>query len=104
MRIVSFAIAAFILSAPSFAHDKWANGQPVPEWVKQACCGASDVHHIPPEAIHLMADGYHIDGIATVTPVEKALPSPDGEYWVFWNEAGEPNPSIFCFFSPLQGV
>lgn len=101
------ALAAFfalLLMATAHAHDRWANGEPIPSWVKEACCGVADAHHIPQEAIHLRDDGYHIDGIKTVVPEKKALPSPDGTFWVFWSEAGEPEPTIYCFFAPLQGV
>ena len=101
--VVALVVCALGLTR-AHAHDRWANGQDVPSWVKEACCGVADVHHIPAESIHLLADGYHIDGIKTVVPEKKALPSPDGTFWVFWNEAGEPEPVIYCFFAPLQGV
>lgn len=103
----AMVLAATMLAAsvcPSHAHDKWANGEPVPPWVKNACCGPSDVHHIPAEAVHLLGDGYHIDGIKTVIPADKAIPSPDGTFWGFWSESGEPDPVIYCFFSPFQGT
>ena len=97
------AILSIALVSPAFGHDAWGNGEPVPPWVKALCCGPEDVHNIPPEHVHLMADGYHIDEIETVIPVERALPSPDGEYWGFWRPALEPTPVIFCFFAPIKG-
>jgi len=88
---------------PAAAHDFWSNGEPVPAWVKSACCGPQDVHRLNPGAVHVMADGYHIDGLQTVIPLKSALPSMDGQYWGFWNPRGEPDPFIFCFFAPLEG-
>jgi hypothetical protein len=51
-----------------------------------------------------MSDGYHIDGLKTVVPIARALPSPDGTYWGFWNPALEPNPTVYCFFAPFNGT
>lgn len=88
----------------ALAHDYWTNGDPVPPWVKAQCCGPQDVHHIPISAISIRADGYHIEGLKTVVPFSRALPSPDGTYWGFWNPVGEPEPVIFCFFAPQNGA
>ena len=98
------AIGALVAAGPAYGHDRWGNGDPVEPWVKAQCCGPSDVHHIPASAIHIMPDGYHIDGINTVVPMSRALPSPDSTYWAFWNENAEPNPNIFCFFAPIPGI
>jgi len=102
--VATLCLASTLLSAPAFAHDYWANGEPVPPWVKSSCCGPQDVHHLRASAVHIMPDGYHIDGLNTVIPVGRALPSPDGSYWAFWNPVGEPEPVIFCFFAPLNGA
>ena len=85
------------------AHDRWENGDPVPQWVRSACCGPNDVHHIPNEDIRIMADGYHINGLTTVIPFRSVLSSPDNTYWGFWRPIEEPAPYIFCFFAPPQG-
>ena len=100
----SLIIAGMVFATPASAHDFWSNGDPVPGWVKAECCGPRDVHHLRPAAVHIMQDGYHIDGLKTVIPIERALPSPDGSYWAFWNPVGEPEPVIFCFFAPLNGA
>jgi hypothetical protein len=92
-----------LFGTPSPAHDSWGNGEPVPPWVKAACCGPEDVHHIPPGAVHRGPDGYHVDGLSTVVPYSRALPSPDGTFWGFWREGGEPDVVIFCFFAPVEG-
>ena len=93
-----------LLAPPALAHDFWTSGEPVPPWVKRACCGPEEVHRIRADAVHLRADGYHIDGLRTVVPPERALPSPDGEYWGFWLPSAEPEPNIFCFFVPFKGL
>ncbi len=100
----SLILACVFCASPAFAHDFWANGDPVPKWVKAQCCGPNDVHHLRPGAVHIMADGYHIDGITTIVPIARALPSMDGSYWAFWNSVSEPAPVIFCFFAPINGV
>jgi hypothetical protein len=97
-------LAGALVAGPASAHDYWANGVKVPGWVKSQCCGPNDVHHLNPGAVHIMHDGYHIDGLKTVVPISRALPSPDGTYWAFWNPTNEPEPVIFCFFAPVNGV
>jgi hypothetical protein len=84
-------------------HDFWSTGAPVPTWVKAQCCGQADAHQLRPSAVHIISGAYHIDGLRTVVPISRALPSQDGQYWGFWNPAGEPNPPIYCFFAPVNG-
>lgn len=98
------ALESLLLGGPSIAHDFWSTSEPVPSWVKSLCCGPQDVHHLRASAVHILPDGFHIDGIETIVPMSHALPSPDGTYWAFWNPISEPKPSIFCFFAPLNGV
>ena len=98
-------LAAILAASPALAHDFWSNGEPVPAWVKSYCCGPADVHRLKPSAVHAMVDGYHIDGIKNVIPMDKAMPSPDGEYWAFFRDnPGDDEPYIFCFYAPLKGV
>jgi hypothetical protein len=97
-------ISAMLAVSPAKAHDFWSNGDPVPPWVKSVCCGPQDVHHLRAGAVHVMADGYHIDGLDIVISTDRALPSPDGTYWAFWNPVLEPSPTVYCFFAPLNGV
>lgn len=106
-RSLRAALAGLALAgcaAPAQAHDFWANGEPVPAWVKAQCCGPADAHRLNPAAVHIRADGYHIDGLDTVVPMARALPSMDGQYWGFWSVNLEPDPIIFCFFAPLNGA
>jgi hypothetical protein len=98
------AILVLLLPVPALAHDFWSNGGPVPAWVKAECCGPGDAHRLRAGAVHILPDGYHIDGLKTIVPIEKALPSMDGQYWGFWNPLGEPEPMIFCFFAPIDGT
>ena len=101
----ALAIIAALAATPALAHDFWSNGEPVPPWVKAFCCGPEDVHHLKASAVHIMADGYHIDGIKNVIPIDKALPSRDGDFWAFFRERpGDDEPFIFCFFAPLNGA
>jgi hypothetical protein len=100
----SLFLAGALVVTPAAAHDFWSNGDPVPAWVKAECCGPRDVHHLSARAVHIMPDGYHIDGLRTIVPVSRALPSPDGSYWAFWNSVSEPDPVIFCFFAPVNGM
>ena len=103
--ILAWAAATWACAQVSAsAHDFWETGEPVPPWVKSVCCGPEDVHHLKPGAVHLEADGYHIDGIETVVPVERALPSPDGGYWGFWSPYSGTHPLIYCFFAPQLGT
>ena len=104
MTRIAIICAALALAAPASAHDFWTNGEPVPPGVKALCCGPEDVHRLKPSAVHIMADGFHIDGIKTVVPISRALPSPDGQIWAFWNPVGEPEPTIFCFYYPFSGT
>lgn len=83
-------------------HDQWSDGEPVPPWVKKACCGPEDVHHLRLEQVHNMADGVHVDGLSTVIPYSKVLPSPDGQYWGFWSPIAK-DPTVYCFFAPIEG-
>ena len=73
MTRIAIICAALALAAPASAHDFWTNGEPVPPGVKALCCGPEDVHRLKPSAVHIMADGFHIDGIKTVVPISRAF-------------------------------
>lgn len=101
MRAIVLLFMLYAFEHPAHAHDAWESGAPVPAWVKASCCGPEDVHHLQPEQVHAKADGYHIDGISTVVPYDKALPSQDGDYWAFYRP-GVKDPWVFCFFAPVS--
>lgn len=103
MKLAIACALTLALTGGAEAHSFWANGEPVPAWVVSSCCGPADAHHIAALAVHIMADGYHIDGLKTVIPMSRALPSQDGQIWGFWNAGNEPEPVVFCFFYPVNG-
>ena len=92
----------FLIPSPAVPHDFWTTGEPVPEWVKATCCGKADAHHIAADAVHATRQGFVIEGIDTVVPYDRVLPSQDGEYWGFWDEAFLPAPPVYCFFAPTM--
>ena len=98
------AVLVFLstISSPASPHDYWSNGDPVPAWTKRWCCGASDVHHLHPGAVHIMLDGYHVDGLGAVIPFSKAMPSPDGQYWAFFKNEDAPEAHVACFYAPIN--
>lgn len=103
--VLALALSQACLSpSPAPAHDFWANGEPVPPWVKSWCCGPSDVHMLNPGAVHVLADGYRIDGLKYTVPFTRALPSADGHYWAFFKESDGPNAYIYCFYAPVNGA
>lgn len=95
----------FAVPGAALAHTTWANGLPVPEWVKRSCCGPSDAHHLSPNQVHRTPDGYRIDGYPQTIYDAQVLPSEDGEYWAFYSELHDAKgertfTSVFCFFAP----
>jgi hypothetical protein len=103
-----FALPLLLVSlpplSPAAAHDVGSDGSPVPAWIKQACCGPSDVHHLRPDQVHrVSSEFYAVDGYFTPVPAKIALPSPDGDYWIFYkdNKSGTQT-GVFCFFVPMN--
>jgi hypothetical protein len=98
-------IYAMSLLAPgsAHAHDSWSDGNPVPGWVKSACCGPEDVYHLMVSQVHAMTDGWHVDGYKQVLAYGRELPSQDGDYWIFYQDYpdGSQTP-VYCFFAPSQ--
>lgn len=99
------AVVLFSSIAPASSHQQWANGDPVPAWVREACCGVSDAHHMRADQVHVVQGGYRIDGYRQIVPEAKMEPSPDGEYWIFYRDlpSGDQS-SVYCLFGPLRGV
>lgn len=109
-------LVAYILASPtsSAAHDVWADGSPVPSWVKTVCCGPSEVHELTPEQVHKTDTGWKIDGYdGDIVPYKNTLPSQDGHYWAFYHNAQKycsegseacymSSPAIHCFFAPME--
>ena len=86
------------------AHDLWADGGPVPGWVKAQCCGPSDAHHLTAGQVHVTPHGYRLDGCSRAIAQDKLLPSPDGSWWVFYRDCDDGSQStVHCFFGPDSG-
>jgi hypothetical protein len=94
--------AAFVVGvAPSLAHDQWANGNPIPAWVKSTCCGPADAHILRPDQVTRNARGDHfVQGYREPIAASFALPSEDGDYWIFYRDNLDGSRSaVFCFSS-----
>src|SRR5271165_5627159 len=102
-RFALFSLIASLLSLPAAAHDLWANGDLVPPWVKAACCGPDDAHHLRPEQVHRVSDDFYmVDGYRYRIPARQALPRQDGDYWIFYKDDGlGGQSSVYCFFIPM---
>jgi hypothetical protein len=100
LAIISF----FFFYGVAEAHDVWANGKVVPDWVKAACCGPEDVHHLRPDQVHRISDDYYmVDGYQHRIPARDALPSQDGDYWIFYKDNdGGTQSGVYCFFVPMD--
>jgi hypothetical protein len=96
-------LAVLLIASRAHAHDQWANGAPVPPWVKASCCGPEDVHHLTAAQVHAMPDGWHVEGFSGVIAYGRELPSQDGDYWIFYRtfSDGTQTPA-YCFFAPAQ--
>ncbi len=98
------AFAYYGVLSGARAHDVWADGRFVPAWVKAACCGPDDVHHLRPDQVHRISDDYYtVDGYPNRIPAREALPSQDGDYWIFYRDdgAGGARSRVYCFFVPM---
>jgi hypothetical protein len=104
LRFGSAGFAALAMSAPAPAHDRWVDGSAVPAWVARQCCGPADAHHLRPDQVHRVADGYAVDGYKYHIPEPRLDPSPDGEWWLFYRTYpdGDQSPP-YCFFGPAMG-
>jgi len=86
----------------TFAHDSWSSGEQVPSWVSSARCGPKDVHHLQPEQVGRNAAGDYVVNIYPwPIPARVALPSQDGDFWVFFHEDFGVYGRIRCFFVPM---
>jgi hypothetical protein len=97
--IIALAATALSFFQTAHAHDRWGNGEQVPAWVKAECCGPQDVHHLRPEQVRRNAAGdYVVDIYPDPIPARMALPSQDGDYWLFfYHDYGFYG---VCFFVP----
>ena len=96
-------------TATAHAHDQWADGTPVPAWVKRACCGPEDAHHLRPGQVHVITTNgvraWKVDGYDDPIPFGKELTSQDGDYWIFYRTLNNGDQSsVYCFFVPVSGT
>jgi hypothetical protein len=106
--IYTFSACWFL--SPTYAHDYWADGKAVPNWVKRSCCGPTDVHHLRPDQVRKVSgdeakklrphyanfvnshlDYFVVDGY--FRPIyangPNVISSQDGDYWLFYNDGGK---------------
>ena len=110
MRSLWFCLLLTTLPQTCVAHDYWANGKKVPDWVKHSCCGQADAHALEPDQVthkdgNYYVDGYHgynADGKLAPIPDTHALPSQDGHYWIFYRDDGKSQSGVYCFFVPMD--
>ena len=109
-------IGMLSVTTSASAHDQWANGKPIPDWVKRACC-VEDYQTIDERRVHRVIGpdamtqewgllGYRVDGFHNLVPVDRRFDSEDGLTWIFY---GIPNsddlgmsdmkPAIYCLFT-----
>lgn len=100
LSVFGMATCLLFACARADAHDIWNNGAPVSEWVKRMCCGPYEAHNLKDSEVKLTARGYVINGWPAVIPYATALPSPDGTYWAFYQDADDGN-AMNCFFAPM---
>jgi len=95
----------------------------IPDWIKASCCGPEDVHHLRAEQVTRDDAGHYIvEGYRRPIPADQALPSQDGDYWIFYRDdpAGVSCPyspggpagtcthhdasqsGVYCFFVPMN--
>lgn len=99
-----FCLAPAALVPTALAHDYWADGKKVPDWVKASCCGPADAHHLRPDQVHRESDEYYrVDGYMHPVLAKAVLPSQDGDYWIFYREDADGSQSqVYCFFVPME--
>lgn len=95
---LAFNIAIISFATITLAHDKWANGDSVPSWIKSACCGQADAHILGLDEYSIDATGFHVRGINMSFPLDKVLPSQDGNVWAFYPPNVGLNAQIYCVF------
>jgi hypothetical protein len=75
----------------------------VPSWIKVACCGPADAHHLTPDQVHRSDEYYRVDRYREPIPAKFALPSQDGDYWIFYRQDKDGfQTGVYCFFVPME--
>jgi hypothetical protein len=63
----------------------------------------ANAHHLRPDQVHRASDDFYtVDGYGNRIPVAQALPSQDGDYWIFYRNGDSGyQSSVYCFFVPM---
>lgn len=106
MGIAFLTIVVLGIMQPAHSHSLWANGEEIQPWVKNACCGVADSHHLTADQVHMRSDGsWVVDGYKKIIPAHTELYSPDGTYWVFYKTfADGDQSSVYCFYIPMPSM
>ena len=87
-------VGMLLITTSAGAHDQWANGKPIPDWVKHTCC-AENYQTIDEGRVHRLMGpdpvtdkwgllGYQVDGFYNIVPVDRRFDSEDGLTWIFY--------------------
>jgi hypothetical protein len=131
VSICTFSACCFLCPTYAYAHDYWADGKSVPNWVKDSCCGPADAHHLRPDQVHKVSGDeakelrpkyagsvgsqllyYVVDGYfrPIYAGAPNVLPSQDGDYWLFYDNRGKQcsdQPGVIgsnCYEEPQSDV
>ena len=94
-----------ITSVPVIAHERWADGSPIPAWVGQYCCSVADAHQLTVSQIYRVEGGWRAAGYNHLIPDDRVLPSQDGYVWLFYRTLDDGYQStVTCFFVPQGSI
>ncbi len=112
-------LLGLLVSGPAYAHDQWANGAKIPEWVKLHCCNSNEAHDLTLEmkveagqitsrqggAMSVSGGNisyiyYRVPGFENEVNATNVFPSQDGHVWAFYANGGPPQATIWCLFVP----
>jgi hypothetical protein len=109
-------VGLLLVTTSASAHDQWANGNPIPDWVKHACC-VENYQTIDERRLHRVMGpdvvtqewkllGYRVDGFYNLVSVDHRFDSEDGLTWIFYgipdsSDDGvlDARPVIYCLFT-----
>ena len=94
-----------ITSVPVIAHERWADGSPIPAWVNKYCCSVADAHQLTVSQIYRVEGGWRAAGYNHLIPDDHVLPSQDEHVWLFYRTLdGGYQSTPFCFFVPQGSI
>ena len=103
----ALAIAACFVAISwerAYPHDVGCDGKPPPEHIKSSCCGKADAFQVNPAMVRELPDGswdVELPDAVVHLAAEKAEPSPDACYWIFYNkDIAAQYRTIYCFLVP----